>query len=65
MQNNGASTLVEYYDPNNNKWHNGAPLPRALTHVGLAASAINYTPSADSPETCTSKHRRMRSCTTR
>lgn len=36
MQNNGASTLVEYYDPNTNKWHNGAPLPRALTHVGLA-----------------------------
>lgn len=25
-----------YYDPNNNKWHNGAPLPRALTHIGLA-----------------------------
>jgi len=36
MQDQGASTLVEDYDPNDKKWHKGAPLPRALTHVGLA-----------------------------
>lgn len=37
MQNNGASTLVEAYDPATAKWHERAPLPRTLTHVGLAA----------------------------
>jgi hypothetical protein len=39
MQNNGASTLVEVYDPTTAEWHERAPLPRALTHVGLAALA--------------------------
>lgn len=37
MQNNGASTLVEDYDPVTDRWRVRAPLPRALTHVGLAA----------------------------
>jgi hypothetical protein len=37
MQNNGASTLVEEYDPAPDRWRVRAPLPRALTHVGLAA----------------------------
>lgn len=36
MQNNGASTLVEEYDPATDRWRVRAPLPRALTHVGLA-----------------------------
>lgn len=36
MQNNGASTLVEEYDPATDRWRARAPLPRALTHVGLA-----------------------------
>lgn len=33
----GASTLVEVYDSVNDQWQLRAPLPRALTHVGLAA----------------------------
>ena len=37
MQNDGASTLVEEYDPATDRWRVRAPLPRALTHVGLAA----------------------------
>lgn len=37
MQNNGASTLVQVYDPATDSWRERAPLPRALTHVGLAA----------------------------
>ena len=37
MQQNGASTLVEDYDPATDHWRVRAPLPRALTHVGLAA----------------------------
>jgi Kelch motif len=37
MQHNGASTLVEDYDPATDHWRVRAPLPRALTHVGLAA----------------------------
>lgn len=39
MQNGGASTLVEEYDPATERWRVRAPLPRALTHVGLAALA--------------------------
>ena len=37
MQNDGASTLVEFYDTATHTWHKGTPLPRPLTHVGLAA----------------------------
>ena len=37
MRNDGASTLVEEYDPATERWRTRAPLPRALTHVGLAA----------------------------
>jgi hypothetical protein len=37
MQQNGASTLVEEYDPATDRWRVRAQLPRALTHVGLAA----------------------------
>jgi Kelch motif len=37
MQQNGASTLVEEYDLTTDRWRVRAPLPRALTHVGLAA----------------------------
>lgn len=37
MHNGGASTLVEEYDPATDRWRARAPLPRALTHVGLAA----------------------------
>jgi hypothetical protein len=39
MQHNGGSTLVENYDPPTDRWRARAPLPRALTHVGLAALA--------------------------
>lgn len=31
------STLNLMYDPADNQWHEEAPLPRGLTHVGLAA----------------------------
>lgn len=34
---NGASTLVEEYDPATDRWRVRSPLPRALTHVGVAA----------------------------
>lgn len=37
MRNNGASKLVEFYDTATRTWHKGTPLPRPLTHVGLAA----------------------------
>lgn len=37
MQNGGASTLMEEYDPISDRWRVRAGLPRALTHVGLAA----------------------------
>jgi hypothetical protein len=36
-QGDGASTLVEEYDPITDRWRVRSPLPRALTHVGLAA----------------------------
>src|SRR5688572_6714574 len=36
-QGNGASTLVEEYDPATDRWRVRSPLPRVLTHVGLAA----------------------------
>lgn len=36
-QNDGASTLVEEYDPATDRWRVRSPLPRALTHVGVAA----------------------------
>jgi N-acetylneuraminic acid mutarotase len=36
-QGGGASTLVEEYDPATDSWRVRSPLPRALTHVGLAA----------------------------
>jgi N-acetylneuraminic acid mutarotase len=32
-----ASTLVTSYDPRGDRWRRHAPLPRPLTHVGLAA----------------------------
>lgn len=32
-----ASTLVTSYDPRDDRWRRHAPLPRPLTHVGLAA----------------------------
>lgn len=36
-QGNGGSTLVEEYDPATDRWRVRSPLPRALTHVSLAA----------------------------
>ncbi len=36
-QNNGASDRLEEYDPVTDRWRVRAPLPRALTHVGVAA----------------------------
>lgn len=35
--NNGASTRVEEYDPATDRWRVRSPLPRTLTHVGVAA----------------------------
>src|SRR5262245_38345940 len=35
MLDRGASTLVEEYDPATDRWRVRAPLPHALTHVGL------------------------------
>ncbi|MCW5623709.1 MAG: hypothetical protein KIT73_03205 [Burkholderiales bacterium] len=36
-QGGGASSLVEVYDPAEDRWHRRSPLPRQLTHVGLTA----------------------------